>query len=165
MSRRFASSRSTNSHQAAKGRIRPGADILPNRPICILMHAMNPKELELLVLEQMASYVATYTPPAAHEGFGGKPWSKERVAAEVEKMRSFLVSPRLAEYAIDMGPGLNHPSAPLEARPCWVVAEDRSYLLIFDERLNQFALVADQVDDGLVCWGIQGNAPECFISR
>ncbi|WP_435458085.1 hypothetical protein [Variovorax sp. LT2P21] len=126
---------------------------------------MSPRELELLVLEQMASYVAGYTRPAVHDGFGGNPWSKERVASEVEKMRAFLVAPRPAKYSMDMGKGLSAPSAGLEARPCWVVAEDASYLLIFDEGLNEFALVADQLNDGLMCWGIQGNAPECFISR
>lgn len=40
----------------------------------------------------MATYAAEYTRP--HDGFGGNPWSKERVASEVEKMREFLVEPR-----------------------------------------------------------------------
>lgn len=126
---------------------------------------MSAKELEQLVLEQMATYVAEYTRPPEHDGFGGNPWSKERVASEVEKMREFLVEPRPAMYSIDLSQRLDDPRAQFEARPCWVVADDGSHLLVFDEALNEFALVVDQVNGGLVCWGIQGNAPECFISR
>lgn len=126
---------------------------------------MSPLELKLLVLEQMATYVATYTRPPVHDGFGGTPWSKERVASEVEKMRPFLVEPRPSTYSIDIGHRLRDPSATLASRPCWVVADDGSYQLVFDEAFNEFALVVDQSRDGLVCWGIQGNAPECFISR
>jgi hypothetical protein len=100
-----------------------------------------------------------------HEGFGDHPWGKERVTAEVEKMRAFLVEPRPAKHSIDMVHRLNDSSARLEIRPCWVVADDGAHLLIFDEGLNEFALVMDPLNDGLVCWGIQGNAPECFINR
>ena len=126
--------------------------------------AMSPKELEQLVLEQMTTYVAEYRPPV-HHGFGGNPWSKDRVALEVEKMRAFLVEPRPAKYSIDVRHRLNDPSATPDVRPCWVVADDGAHLLIFDESLYESALVVDQLNDGLVCWGIQGNAPECFISR
>jgi hypothetical protein len=58
---------------------------------------VNPTTLRQAVLEDMERYLAEYTLPPSGMTYG-TPWSKERIAAELETMRSLLVDPYLSEY-------------------------------------------------------------------
>jgi hypothetical protein len=126
---------------------------------------VTPSELKALVLSQMEEYVAAYEPPPSREGFGGNPWSKERVRFEVERMRPYLVEPREASYLCEDDVRVTDSRRLVPVRKGWIVADDGTYQMLFDIAVHDFVLVHDTEDRGLVSWGIRGNAPECFISR
>ena len=126
---------------------------------------MTPCDLKAVVLAQLATFAEEYSAPPPHDGFGGRPWSKERVCAEIEKMRPFLIEPRKAEYFCEDDRQVSDPPSTL-LRKAWSVAVDpvNGYELLFDEEAGNFVLV-ERAERGLVSWGIRGNAAECFISR
>lgn len=60
---------------------------------------MNPSELKAFVLKDMQRFYDEYEIPPLGTTVG-IPWSKERIAAELEQMRSCLIDPFLTECSI-----------------------------------------------------------------
>lgn len=123
----------------------------------------NPHALKRFVLEDMERYHAEYDlpPPGATVGM---PWSKERVAAELDRMRPCLVEPVLVECSVrdtfdDVS--AQHP----ERRECWLVAVDGGYGLLFDPIANDFALAGQSEAEGWATFGVRGDAVTTFLAR
>jgi len=124
---------------------------------------VDPKQLRRNVEAEFLCYAATYVPPPPGETIGVS-WSKEKVDAEVEKMASLIVDPYLVKYF--SGDDL----LPLEQRligerTAFVVAEDESYLLLYDFDAENFVLASRHNDGRLSAWGIRGDAASTFLAR
>lgn len=125
---------------------------------------MDPHVLKQFVLEDMERYYVEYElpPPGTTAGV---PWSKERVAAELDRMRPCLVDPVLVECAVrDSFDDVNsqHP----ERRQCWLVASDGGgYGLLFDPVARDFALAGWSEPEGWVTFGVRGDAVTTFLAR
>ncbi len=108
-------------------------------------------------------YAATYVSPPTGESIG-MPWSKEKIDAEVEKMASLIVEPCLVKYF--SGDDLLPPEQRLIGeRSAFVVAEDETYLLLYDFEAEDFVLAARHDDGRLAAWGIRGDAASTFLAR
>src|SRR4051812_41174341 len=81
----------------------------------------------------------------------GIPWSAEKVALEVLKMRALLVDP----YWIEVD------SASLM---CALVAQDGRMALAYDPESAEYDLI-QRVADGWVSIGIRGDAVSTFLAR
>ena len=124
---------------------------------------VDPKQLRRNVEAEFLRYAATYIPPPPGETVG-VPWSKEKVDAEVEKMASLIVEPYFAKYF--SGDDLLPPEQRLIGdRSAFVVAEDESYLLLYDFDAEDFVLATRQNDGRLTAWGIRGDAASTFLAR
>ena len=106
---------------------------------------------------QIADYV--YEVP---ESAIGNPLPAQMVAKYLDSMRQCLVEPHWEEVNI---------CTPEESvrgtrvkRKCVTMAEENSYVLIFDPLGEEYHL-AWRGPDGLGTWGIRGNGVECFIAR
>lgn len=125
---------------------------------------IDPDTLRQTVLEDMERYLAHYTLPLPGTTYG-TPWSKDRVAAELETMRTLLVDPYPSEYFIE-DRILPDAECTLPAvRSAWVVAEDGSYRLLFDPAVREYVLVSGTPENGWGSFGIRGDAPSTFLSR
>lgn len=106
---------------------------------------------------QIADYV--YEAP---ESAIGTPLPAEVVAKYLDSMRKCLVAPHWEKVNICTpeesvrGVGVK--------RMCATMAEENSYVLIFDPLCKQYHLVW-RGPDGLGTWGVRGDGVECFIAR
>lgn len=124
---------------------------------------VDPKQLRRNVEAEFLRYAATYVPPPPGETVG-VPWSKEKVDAEVEKMASLIVEPYLVKYY--SGDDLLSPEQRLIGeRSAFVVAEDESYLLLYDFDAEDFVLATRHNDGRLTAWGIRGDVVSTFLAR
>ena len=123
-----------------------------------------PDLIRRAVVDDIALYLSEYEIPEPGATLG-TPWSRAKVAAELEKMRACLVEvPYCVEYLCeDFHPvtrDLMH-----EKRSGFVVAEDGSYRLLFDHEAEDFVLVSGGDDVGWGSFGIRGDAPTTFMAR
>ncbi|WP_124511242.1 hypothetical protein [Acidovorax sp. FJL06] len=125
---------------------------------------VDPDALRRAVLEDMARYLAEYTLPLSGATYG-TPWSKERVAAELETMRTLLVDPYPFEYFSEDRILPDAERAAPVVRSAWVVAEDGSYRLLFDPAVREYVLVSGTPENGWGSFGIRGDAPSTFLAR
>jgi hypothetical protein len=123
-----------------------------------------PSELRQAAVDDMALYLLEYELPEPGSTWG-TPWSREKVAAELEKMRACLVdAPFFVEYLCeDFDPITRDPKC--ERRSGFVVAEDGSYRLLFDHEAEDFVLVNGSDDAGWGSFGIRGDASTTFLAR
>ncbi|HEX5647796.1 MAG TPA: hypothetical protein VFX56_12575 [Nitrospira sp.] len=126
-------------------------------------HEVDPKQLRRKVEAEFLHYAATYVPPPLGETVG-VPWSKDRVDAEVQRMASLIVDPYVVKYF--SGDDLLPPEQRLIGeRSAFVVAEDESYLLLYDFDAENFVLATKHNDGQLSAWGIRGDAASTFLAR
>jgi hypothetical protein len=125
---------------------------------------VDPAALRRAVLEDMDRYLSEYTLPPPGTTYG-TPWSKDRIAAELEIMRSLLVDPHPTSYFPEEKMWSDAEGKIFEARAAWVVAEDRSYRLLFDAVLAEFVLVSGTPENGWGSFGLHGDAPSTFLAR
>lgn len=129
---------------------------------------MQPSEIDLKQLRrnveaEFRHYVATYVPPLPRQTVG-VPWSKENVEEEVKKTYGLIVDPYLVTYF--SGDDLLPPDQRLIGeRSAFVVAEDKSYFLLYDFDAEDFVLAFMQNDGRLTSWGIRGDATSTFLAR
>lgn len=89
------------------------------------------------VAQLISQELATFTcEPPSREGLLGVPWSKERMAQEIEALRQALVEPTLASVEL-----ADDPTA-RTTRRLWVVTrpDENGYILIFDPDTTRFGL-------------------------
>lgn len=124
---------------------------------------VNPRQLRRNVEADFLRYAAIYVPTPPGETLG-TPWSKEKVDEEVERMASLIVGPYLVKYF--SGDDLLPPEERLIGeRSAFVVAEDESYLLLYDFDAEDFVLATRHNDGRLTAWGIRGDAASTFLAR
>lgn len=124
---------------------------------------VDPRQLRRQVEAEFLRHAVTYEPPSEGQSVG-TPWGKERVDAEVEGMATLLVEPYLVQYL--SGDDLLPPEQRRTGiRSAFVVAEDRSYFLLYDFEAEDFVLSVKQPDGRLTAWGIRGDATSTFLAR
>jgi phosphoserine phosphatase len=123
---------------------------------------MNPSDLQRFVLDEMQKYLQTFEAPLPGTTLG-TPWSRDKVAAELETMRSLLVIPYEASYVCGDSPNTLKLTEP--QKKAWVVAADGSYKLLFDPEAGDFVLVHASREGTLASWGIRGDASSTFLAR
>ena len=122
---------------------------------------MNPSDLQRLVLDEMQKYLQGFEAPLPGTTLG-TPWSRDKVAAELETMRTLLVAPYEATYLCGDPPdALKNTESQKKG---WVVAADGSYKL-FDPEAGDFVLVHASQEGTLASWGIRGDASSTFLAR
>lgn len=122
-----------------------------------------PTELKTSVLEDMRRYFDEYEEPAPGSTYG-VPWSKVSVGLEIEKMSRCVVDPFVTEYLVKDTSEQLKASPPIR-RPCWVVAIDGSYGLLFDSEAGDFVLACRSTNDEWGTIGIRGDAVTTFLAR
>jgi hypothetical protein len=104
------------------------------------------------------SQLVAFQPPEV-SGTIGVPWSSERWASEISKLRAALILPRLAPVDICDGPARGR-------RLLWVVTRpvENSYVVVFDADSNTFGLaVAGPTSIETV--GVWGDLPSAFAAH
>jgi hypothetical protein len=126
-------------------------------------HDVDLRQLRRQVESEFLQYAVMYE-PAPPGATLGTPWTKERVEDEVEAMATLVVDPYFVEY--ESGDDLQLPEHRLIGiRGAFVVAEDRSYLLLYDFEAENYVLACRQLDGRLTAWGIRGDAASTFLCR
>jgi hypothetical protein len=126
-------------------------------------HEVDLRHLRRQVEAEFLCCAVTYE-PAPPGATLGTPWSKERVEHEVEAMATLVVDPYFVEY--ESGDDLQLPEHRLiGVRGAFVVAEDGSYLLLYDFDAENYVLACRQPDGRLTAWGIRGDAASTFLAR
>jgi hypothetical protein len=125
---------------------------------------LDPSALRKAVLDDMASYMTEYMSSFSGATYG-TPWSKERIAAELETMKNLLLNPYPFEYFSEdtILPGAERMQS--DIRACYVVAEDGSYRLVFDLVSKEYVLVCGSPENGWGSFGIRGDATSTFLAR
>jgi len=108
--------------------------------------------------QQISGYVYEVPPGAV-----GTPLPADQIRSDLEAMRLCLVEPRWEEVEIrntadEIRNDVGH------TQKCVTLAEDGSYVLIFDPIGEEFHL-AWRHESGLGTWGVRGDAVGCFIAR
>lgn len=119
--------------------------------------------LKQFILDDMERYYATYELPLPGTTVG-VPWSKQQVAAELDRMRPCLIEPFLVKCAVRDTFDEANVTDP-ERRQCWLVAVDGDYGLLFDPIANDFALAASSTAEEWTTFGIRGDAVTTFLAR
>ena len=119
------------------------------------------KDFLLQLCRQLDREISDYVYEAP-KGAIGTPLAAAVVSEYLNTMRLCLVEPRWEEVNI---------CTPKEAltgvglrRMCVTMAEEESYVLVFDPVAMKYHLAWRGVH-GLGTWGIEGNGVECFIAR
>jgi hypothetical protein len=107
---------------------------------------------------EISGYV--YEAPA---GAMGSPIPANEIRDLLNSMRLCLVEPRWEEVNICNTPEEAWTGVGIK-RVCVTMAEDESYILVFDPVDEQYHL-AWRSENGLGTWGIRGYAVGCFIAR
>ena len=94
---------------------------------------MTPNDVAQLILRELETF--TYEPPS-RAGLLGVPWSKERLAQEIEALRQALIEPKLTSVELADNPNAR------TTRQLWVVTrpDSNGYLLVFDSDATRFGL-------------------------
>jgi hypothetical protein len=122
---------------------------------------MTGAELKRRLTAEMAAYLESYVEPAPGTTIG-IPWSKDKIATEIDQMKVCLVEPFAAEYKNNDEPG-QEPTR----RSCWVVATDDTYGLVFDLIADEYVLVSRSSSSASnwASFGIRGDAVSTFLAR
>ncbi len=118
---------------------------------------MRTDEVESRVRREIERF--RYEPPC-HATIG-VPWSRERVASEVELLRASLITPQVATVEIaDVG-------SPGPERDLWIVTKtlENGYLIVFDAEGDCFGLAVRGeigIPQTLAIWG---DLVHMFMSR
>jgi len=123
---------------------------------------MNPSDLQRFVLDEMRRYLDGYESPAPSTALG-TPWTKDKIAIELEAMRSLLIEPYESSYLC--GGAIDATNNPPRQKPAWVVASDGIYRLLFDPEARDFVLAHASGEGKLSSWGIRGDASSTFLAR
>jgi hypothetical protein len=107
---------------------------------------------------QISGYV--YQVPA---GAIGTPLPSDEIRALLDAMRLCLVEPRWEEVHICNTPEEIRTGVGVR-RICVTMAEDESYVLVFDPVDEEYHL-AWRSKSGLGTWGVRGDAVGCFLAR
>jgi hypothetical protein len=116
------------------------------------------RQLRREVERQISEYV--YQVP---RGAIGTPLPADEIRADLKLMRLCLVEPRWEEVDICNTPQ-EAKTGMGNRRKCVTMAEDKGYVLVFDQVGNEYYL-AWRGERGLGTWGIRGDAVGCFIAR
>jgi hypothetical protein len=85
----------------------------------------------------------------------GSPWSTDKVERHLHAFRNALVEPYWTDI-VDVDK---------QKKRCVVVADDKKgYLVVFEPEAKQFVLVMEK-GDGLIGFGVDGDAVGCFLAR
>ena len=122
---------------------------------------MTGAELKRRLTDEMAAYLESYVEPAPGTTVG-IPWSKDKIAAEIDQMKVCLVEPFAAEYKNNDERGQDP-----QRLKCWVVATDDTYGLAFDPMANEYVLVSrsSSFASDWASFGIRGDAVSTFLAR
>lgn len=123
---------------------------------------MTGAELKRRLTDEMKRYLESYVEPPRGTTVG-VPWSKYRIAAEIDQMKVCLVEPFAAEYTDTDDPGRQERIR----RTCWVVAIDDTYGLVFDPSADEYVLVCRSSSTAAdwASFGIRGDAVSAFLAR
>jgi len=116
------------------------------------------RRLRREVERQISGYV--YRVPASAIG---TPLTAEEIRANLGAMRLCLIEPRWEEVNICNTPEEIRTGVG-ERRMCVTMAEDESYVLMFDPVDEEYHL-AWRSGFGLGTWGVRGDAVGCFLAR
>jgi hypothetical protein len=108
--------------------------------------------------DEIAGYV--YEVPADAIG---KPLPADEINALLNAMRLCLVEPRWEEVNICNTPQQSWTGVGIK-RMCVTMAEEKSYVLVFDPVDEQYHL-AWRSEHSLGTWGVRGDGVGCFIAR
>jgi hypothetical protein len=123
----------------------------------------DPSELTRWISEQVDSYLDNYELPEPGTTVG-IPWSREKVATELARMRTCIVDPYVATFLFhDTIEQIN--ADPQIRKQCWVVAEDGVYRLLLDPDTKDFVLAEKGITGEWVTIGVRGDPVGTFISR
>lgn len=122
---------------------------------------MTASELKSFVLQDMKMYLAEYEVPAPGTTVG-TPWSKERVARELEKMLPCVIDPFATEYFLE---DTEEQRTAGIRRTCWVIAIDGSYGLLYDPTAEDFVLACQSSENEWGSIGVRGDAVTTFLAR
>jgi hypothetical protein len=118
---------------------------------------MQADDVEALVRRQIEEF--RYTAPST--GTIGVPWSADRVAAEVERLRTSLIRPQLATVEIaDYG-------SPGPRRALWLVTRtlENGYLVVFDSEARAFGLAVSGEVPPPQTVAVWGDLVSTFMAR
>lgn len=126
--------------------------------------AFDGDEMRRRVEIELQTYAASYEAPD-HALFVGSPWSKDRIACEIEAALACLVDPYLVSY--QSGDDLIEPHRRLVGtRSAYVVAEDWPYCLLFDVDAGDYVLGHRPSPSARIsAWGLRGDAASTFLAR
>ena len=117
---------------------------------------MTSKDVEKLVAGEIASYAYPVV-----EGTVGRPWSADRVASELELLKSALVSPRPAKMHVR-----DECNKLVRTSPAWVVAQVATgEVVVFEPATREFWLAEGEEPDGLTTYGVNGDLVGVFMAR
>jgi hypothetical protein len=114
---------------------------------------LNLEELELFVLDEIASY--RYEVP---DWALGRPFSAEKVEGLLADMRAALVKPEW--HMVDTSNTGAVARGIAEPRRCALVADDGNFQLYYDPVEGEFALA-----NGGETFGVDGDAVGCWMAR
>lgn len=96
----------------------------------------------------------------------GRPWSDEKVRAELRELQASLVAPALERCEMrDTFDQMRAESA--EYRELWVVAVDgaRGFKVFYDPEAEEFCLATFQADSVPQTIGVRGDLVSTFMAR
>lgn len=91
----------------------------------------------------------------------GRPWSGERIARELQELRSALVPPRRTMLHVEASVG-----QPPRTSESWVVAEASDGTVVaYEPATQEFWLVECDASAGLKTFGVNGDLVGVFMAR
>jgi hypothetical protein len=120
---------------------------------------MSPSEVAKIVDEQLSGFQVSTATTQTY----GRPWSSDRWAAELERLRQSLVVPQLKQvHVVDARDRVDGFTG---VKDLWVVTQilENSYVVVYDNDLPGFGLaVAGRTIETV---GIWGDLPSTFAAR
>jgi hypothetical protein len=117
---------------------------------------MTKDDVSALVEREIARY--RYEPGT---GLIGRPWAAERVARELEELRSALVPPRPATLNVE-----EYVGKPPRTSDAWVVAESADGTVVaYEPATREFWLVQRNAAGALTTYGVNGDLVGTFMAR
>ena len=116
------------------------------------------EEISRLIQHELSTF--SYQPPA-QDAVLGKPFSKDRMAQEVEALRSALVTPQLLPIDVNDDPRSR------TLRMMWVVTrpDSNGYVLVFDQEERCFGLALTGGRGRPTTVGIWGDLVSTYAAR
>ena len=99
--------------------------------------------------------------PSPRNGLLGIPWSKERMAHEIDSLRQALIDPKLVSVAL-----ADHPRTS-STRSLWVVtrSDENGYVVVFDPDANRFGLATVGSTGPPETVGVWGDLVTTYAAR